>query len=148
MGEIRSASKTGVLRTFVGSCVGVALYDQHLKIASLAHIMLPDSNGQREQPGKFVDTAIPEMIRQLGQLSDGQTAHWSAKIAGGAKMFGFQSGTTIGDQNIQSVERILKHLGIPLLGKNCGGSQGRRVSFDVATGTMMIETMGCEVKRI
>jgi len=148
MGEIRSASKTGVLRTFVGSCVGVALYDQHLKIASLAHIMLPDSKGQGEKPGKFVDTAIPEMIRQLRQLSDGQTVHWAAKIAGGAKMLAFQSGATVGDQNIQSVEQILKHLDIPLLGKNCGGSQGRRVAFDVATGTMTIETMGGAVKRI
>ncbi len=27
----------------LGSCVGIALYDQQLRIGGLAHIMLPDS---------------------------------------------------------------------------------------------------------
>jgi chemotaxis protein CheD len=142
MGEIGSAHDTGVLRTFVGSCVGVALYNRRLKIACLAHIMLPESKGRSSQPGKFADTAIPEMLRQLKQLSHGQTVRWSAKMAGGAKMFAFQSGMTVGEQNILAVEQILGNLDIPLLGRCCGGTQGRRIALDVATGTMTIETMG------
>ena len=148
MGEIGSAHDTGVLRTFVGSCVGVALYNPHLKIACLAHIMLPESKGRSGQPGKFADTAIPEMIQQLNQLSHGQTVRWSAKMAGGAKMFAFQSGMTVGDQNILAVEHILGDLDIPLLGKCCGGTLGRRIALDVATGTMTIETMGGEPETI
>ena len=63
IGEIGVGRDQGQLRTFVGSCVGLALYDRRIRIAGLAHIMLPDSQGAGTPAGKYVDTAIPEMLR-------------------------------------------------------------------------------------
>lgn len=147
MGGIGVGHDDGLLRTFVGSCVGVAIYNRRRKLASLAHVMLPESRGRSSQPGKFVDTAIPEMLRQLEKLCGGESVRWSAKIAGGAKMFAFQSGMTIGDQNVAAIEQILAQLDIPILAKCCGGEQGRRIALEIATGTMTIETMGAEPQR-
>lgn len=142
IGEIGVGRESGQLRTFVGSCVGLALYDRRKRIASLAHIMLPDSKGIGTPVGKYADTAIPEMLKQLESLAQGEPLRLSAKMAGGAKMFSFQSGLTIGDQNVAAIEAILGRLGIPLLARECGGERGRRLSFDIASADMTIETLG------
>ena len=147
MGELGVGQTDGLLRTFVGSCVGVTIYNRRWKLAGLAHVMLPESRGQNSQPGKFADTAIPEMLRQLEKLSGGKKIRWSAKIAGGAKMFAFQTDTTIVDLNVAAIERILAKLDIPILAKCCGGKQGRRIAVEIATGTMTVETIGAEPQR-
>lgn len=142
MGEIGVAKGNGSLRTFVGSCVGLAIYCQREKVAGLAHIVLPDSKGKGEPAGKYADTAIPETIRLLEDLVGRRGLRLSAKVVGGAKMFAFHKGITIGDQNVAAVERILGDCGIPVLARCCGGEKGRRVSLDVSTGAIRVETMG------
>jgi chemotaxis protein CheD len=148
MGEIGVAQGDGFLRTFVGSCVGLAIYCQREKVAGLAHIVLPDSKGKGEPAGKYADTAIPETIRLLEKLVGRQGLRLSAKMVGGAKMFAFQKGTTIGDQNVVAVERILSDCGIPVLARCCGGEKGRRVSLDVGTGAIRVETLGFPEERL
>ena len=51
----------------LGSCIGIALYDKSLKIAGLAHIMLPDSTQFKSpnNPMKFADLAIPILIEKM-----------------------------------------------------------------------------------
>jgi chemotaxis protein CheD len=104
--------------------------------------MLPDSKGDLSQPGRYADTAIPEMMRLLRDTMGGLNLRLAAKMVGGAKMFAFQSGVTVGDQNVAAVERILQGLGIPVLARDCGGERGRRVSFDITNGEMRVETLG------
>lgn len=138
MGEIAVASDSGTLRTLVGSCVSVALYDPGLRLAGLAHILLPESHGRTEEPGRFADTAIAELLRQLNKLSRDKQPHWKANIAGGAAMFPGHEKVTVGTQNIAAVETLLRKNRIPIVAKACGGEQGRRVSIDVATGSMNV----------
>ena len=52
----------------LGSCVGICLYDKNLKLAGLAHIMLPDSTaitGGAATRAKFADTAIVDMVEAM-----------------------------------------------------------------------------------
>jgi chemotaxis protein CheD len=143
MGEIAVARDEGSLRTLLGSCLGVALYDRRLKAAALAHIVLPESRGQRENLGKFADTAIPEMIRLLTALFRDQPLKLTAKIAGGANMFAVHgAAATIGQQNMSAVERLLEIQKITIIGRHLGGTQGRRMALDVATGVVTIDVVG------
>jgi len=142
MGEIGVARDGGVLRTFLGSCVGLALYDRRRKIAGLAHVVLPDSRGQGNQPGRYADTAIKELLTRLRELAQGEPLQVTAKLAGGAKMFGFQTGVTVGDQNVRAIEQLLSAEGIAIIGRCCGGEHGRRMSLDVASGIVTIQTVG------
>lgn len=142
MGEVRVGRDGDTLRTFLGSCVGLALFDRRRRIAGLAHIVLPDSRGQGTPPGKYADTAIRHTIALLETLAAGQTLHLVAKLAGGAKMFPFQTGPTVGDQNVQAVERLLAAVGIAVVGRCCGGEHGRHMTLEVATGIVWIDTVG------
>ena len=147
MGEMAVAMNDGVLRTLLGSCIGLALYDRRHKVAGLAHIVLPDSRGKATMPGKFVDTAIPALIRDMEELAGG-SLKLTAKIAGGASMFSTSVAKNIGSENIAASENLLRELRIPIVGQHCGGEQGRRMTLDTATGSVLLEIVGTDPIRI
>jgi chemotaxis protein CheD len=145
MGEIAVARNGGTLRTLLGSCLGLALYERRLKVGALAHIVLPDSLGRTERPGKFADTAVPAMIHGLQDLVGEGPLKLRAKIAGGANMFATaDAGNTVGAQNVMAIERILRELRIPIAARHCGGEQGRKMTFDLTTGLVTIDIVGEE----
>lgn len=143
MGEMAVARDREVLRTLLGSCVGLALYDRRQKTGGLAHIVLPYAQGNTDRPGKYVDTAIPALIAAMQPLAKDEL-QLTAKIAGGASMFSTSIAAKIGDQNIEACQQLLKQLGIPIVAKNCGGSQGRKMALNTHDGTVQIEFVGQE----
>jgi chemotaxis protein CheD len=134
----------GLLRTFLGSCIGIALHDRRLRVAGLAHVVLPEAQGRVEEPGKYADTAIPELLRRMRVVAGGGVLRPAAKLVGGARMFAFQSGVLVGERNLAAVERILAELGIPVLARSCGGTKGKRMSLDVVSGVVTVEAVGSE----
>jgi chemotaxis protein CheD len=145
MGAFGVSQDSGILRTLLGSCVGLVLYERRLKIGGLAHIVLPKAPAVRsDTPGKFVDTAVPALIRKMEALAGVTTLKLSAKLAGGANMFNTTTTKTIGEQNIEATERVLEELRIPVLARHLGGEQGRRMTLDIATGTVTIDVVGAE----
>ena len=71
----------------LGSCIGVVMIDTPAHVAGLAHVMLPESGGERSAKGKFADTAVPELLTRvlaLGAVRD----RLRVAITGGAAMFG------------------------------------------------------------
>ena len=142
MGDFAVSANDGVLRTLLGSCIGLALYDHTHKVGGLAPIVLPQSRDPGGPAGKFVDTAIPALYAQMETLA-GRSLKPTARI-GGANMFSTTVIETIGTQNIEATERLLGELRIPLLGRHCGGEKGRRMSLDTSTGVITIEIVGSD----
>ena len=74
-----------------------------------------------------------------------------AKIAGGAQMFQFSTGSDlmrIGPRNVEAVKRVLNQLGIELVAEDCGGNNGRTIEFNPKTGLLLIRTVNKGVKEI
>jgi chemotaxis protein CheD len=145
MGGIAVSQREGILRTLLGSCVGVALYERRFKLAGLAHIVMPDSTGREPSLGKYADTAIPETIRQMAILAFGAKLSLTAKIAGGANMFSHvtpNNTNTVGQQNILAVEMALANFQIPIVARHLGGTIGRRMVVDVGSGNVQVHMVG------
>jgi len=141
IGEIGFGTDTECLRTFVGSCVAIVLHDPTAKAAALAHVQLPTSiNQPASDLGRYADTAIPELIRQLRQKSNGVMS-MVAHIAGGADMFPVSSARSIGRLNIDAVKGLLSSHRIPVITDDCGGTLARRLVFDIPTGRLRIELL-------
>ncbi|MCU0706778.1 MAG: chemotaxis protein CheD [Pirellula sp.] len=151
MAQIGVAMERGILRTLLGSCVGVVLYERKIKLLGLAHVVMPDSQGRSQPVGKYADTAIPETIRRMKELSGVSRLTLSAKIAGGANMFAHvipAPTRPIGDQNMAAIEQILKALDIPIVGRHLGGTAGRRLVVDAGSGTVEVHMIGQPTIRI
>jgi len=151
MAGIGVAQNHGTLRTLLGSCVGVALFERKLKLIGLAHIVMPDSLGRNQPAGKYADTAIPETICQMKRLAGNVQLSLTAKIVGGANMFAHVltiNSNTIGDQNIAAVEKSLAALQIPILARHLGGTFGRRMVIDVESSNVQIHVVGQTVVQL
>lgn len=142
----------GITTLGLGSCVGVAIRDTVNKVGGLAHVMLPDSTAIRNNSNiaKFADTGVAELVRIMEQ-NGAKRSRMVAKIAGGAKMFSFNSDSTmmqVGDRNVEGVKKKLKELGIRLLAQDTGLNYGRTVEFFPETGDFVIKAVGKPVKTI
>ncbi len=144
--QVKTGAKPTVLRTILGSCIGICIYDRMKKIGGLAHILLPNDSTGGKNPEKYADTAIPLLINRL--LKDGAKKEFmSAKIVGGASMFKFESNITlgqIGDRNIEETKKLLDKAGIPILVEDTGGSTGRVINFFLDDGHLKVRAAGKE----
>ena len=130
----------------LGSCVGIAIRDPHLKKGGLVHIMLPDSTQIRgsNNIAKFADTGIEELVRMM-EKEGCVRRRMEAKIAGGAQMFNLKTKSDlsgVGMRNVEAVKKKLKELGIPLLAEDTGKDYGRTVVFYPEDGQYEIRAVG------
>ena len=118
----------------LGSCIGLTIYDETLKIGAMVHIMLPDSAGRQDRPGKYADTAIPLLLKELNALGC-KNRSLVAKMAGGACMFEyFGANLNIGVRNAEKVRTLLAEHNIRLVNEDIGGKVGRSVTFLPGSG--------------
>jgi chemotaxis protein CheD len=144
--QIRYSSSPSVLRTILGSCVGICIYDRVKKIGGMAHVLLPTSQKTNITPEKYADTAIPLLVREMLKIG-ARKENLSAKITGGASMFKFGSNIAlgqIGDRNVEQTKLELQKLGIPIVVEEVGGNLGRVIDFFLTDGHMKVKAGGQE----
>jgi chemotaxis protein CheD len=144
--QLKIAKDQSVLRTILGSCVGICIYDRMKKIGGLAHVLLPLDTAKGAIPEKYADTAVPLLVQML--IKEGAKKEFlSAKIAGGASMFKFDQNVTlgqIGDRNVEETKKILEKLQIPILEIDTGGNAGRVIDFYINDGHLKVKASGKE----
>ncbi|MNK70710.1 Chemoreceptor glutamine deamidase CheD [compost metagenome] len=131
---LSDSPKTSFVVPGLGSCIALVLYEPGLRLAGMAHVLLPDSSqaASVEAPGKFADTAVPRLIADL-VARGAKPGALVAKMAGGAQMFKGGPSLSIGERNIEAVTRALSASQVPLLASDVGGTLGRSIRYEVAT---------------
>lgn len=128
----------------LGSCVGICLYDPVIKIAGMAHILLPDSEAFPNDKNmlKFADTSLEMMLKEM-VFSGSAKSRIVAKIAGGAQLFAHDSkneNMRIGDRNVKAVKKKLNELNIRLISEDTGLNYGRTLEFHAVDGMVKISS--------
>lgn len=137
----------------VGSCIVIVLYDRLMHIGGMAHAILPHMRLQvdsavfhdRDDMGrrfvKYADQAVDTLVEEIIELG-GTPAHTVAKLVGGAHMFALLEGDQhgIGWENTIAARESLAQRGIVIETEVVGGTVGRNVRFDCATGIVEITT--------
>ena len=113
----------------LGSCIGLTIYDRDLHIGAMVHIMLPDSSGRTDRPGKYADTAIPLLLGMLAEKGSHRSS-LVIRMAGGACMFEyFGNNLNIGERNAERVRAVLAEQHLRITAEEVGGKIGRTVAF-------------------
>jgi len=149
MAELAVVENSRLLKTTLGSCVGVILHDAKKSIGGLAHIMLPQQLGRDSSVGKYAETAIPALLSRVLKRG-GSRKDLRAYLVGGANMFKFSGDrkiATVGEKNIESTKQILRELEIPVAFEDTGGEQGKTLLFDNHTGEIAVRTLNKMVRK-
>ena len=128
----------------LGSCVAVAVHDVDEGVGGLLHAMLPEADGPVENPAKYVDSGLDEMLSAMVRLG-ASPANLTAKLAGGSAMLDLSIGDGVGARNVAAAERALADADVELLASETGGDNGRSVSFSPASGDVTIDRVDAEV---
>lgn len=154
MADLNVIQQTGLIRTSgLGSCVGLTMYDSVLRVAGMAHVMLPTSSIARDgelNVAKYADTALPRLLEELLKMGS-RKSNLVAKMAGGSQMFAFGGNNDtmrIGPRNTESCKATLVELGIPLIGEDTGGNYGRTIELDCSTGILYIRSVQMGAKEL
>lgn len=132
-----TAERDLVISTILGSCVAVCLFDRAKGIAGMNHFVLPMDlrSGQRKeseeawQSGNYGLPSLEQMLAELTKLGT-ISAHLEAKIFGGARVIETYY-TDISQANVDFAESYLEKKGIPIVSRDVGGTQGRKIFFDL-----------------
>jgi chemotaxis protein CheD len=126
MGEIAATQHASdvLVGLGLGSCIGLVIVDDRGPVAAMAHVVLPESNGSAAAAGKFADTAVPQLIREVTAIG-ATRSRLSAVIVGGAQMFAAAGKLDVGNRNEQAVRDGLQAHGIPVRAAATGGNSGR-----------------------
>lgn len=143
IGDFKIGEASAVVKTFLGSCVGICFYDKNKKIGALLHIMLPTSQENRGniKLAKYADTGIRETIRVLVAKHGVDEKSLVAKIFGGAKVIK-GAAQDIGKANIKKVKELLKDRNINIIKEKTGGEKGYKIIFNIATGEVRCQIYG------
>lgn len=147
--EITLSKSPNILRTTLGSCIGVVLYQPDAKIGAIAHIMLardPIGRDKLKNPAKYGETALPRLIKIM-EDEGCKLGSYSARLFGAASMFKNISSNflqNIGENNISLVRDFLNERKIPILVEDVGGHEGRTISLFLDDGRVLLKKAGME----
>ncbi len=153
MADLNTCKTPDAITTLgLGSCIGVVLYDPRKKICGMVHVMLPDSTATKnnDNVAKFADTGIKQLIAELEKLGVTRSS-LSAKIAGGAQMFAFNTNNDmlrVGIRNAEAVRKVLASFNIRIISEDCGANYGRTIEFYPETSELYIKAIGKPLKII
>ena len=150
LGDLFVSKADDLVAYSLGSCVGICLWDPVVRVAAMAHVVLPSAPaGAVALPGKFGDTAVPALLAALARAG-AQKSRLQCKIAGGAAVLSIGGGGSlpkIGARNVEAVKAALAQANIRVLGEQTGGNQGRTVRLVPATGRVLVRTVrGTEIE--
>jgi chemotaxis protein CheD len=124
----------------LGSCVALSIWDPRVRVAGLAHFMLP-SGPLTHPPVKFVDSGLPQFFSEFTRRG-GDLRRAQMKAAGGAAMLAVMASTMeIGKRNAEALQTALRSHGLRLHGSDLGGKAGRTVQLDGATGRLLVKSV-------
>lgn len=141
-GDLVFSKKPVVLKTVLGSCVAVCLYDTEHRWGAMCHYLLPIAPSDLHRSTKYGDIAIKVLLHRFLVKHEAKRENLVATIIGGAFIvFDEREVFFIGDRNIEVAQNLLKKEGIRILAMHTGGEFGRRVIFNTATNKLMVNSL-------
>lgn len=138
--QMHAATAPCAIRTLLGSCVAVCLWDPGARVGGAVHYLLPRGRHSNGEAGRYGTLAIPALIRALCALGASRAA-LKAKLFGGARVLPALhpvNGASLGDQNAAVARELLAAENVPVMGSDLGGDYGRRILFHVEDGAAWV----------
>lgn len=146
-GESKLSTEPILLRTVLGSCVGVVFWAPEWGIGALCHPMLPRLPSRAQDDGdarrRYVDFAIREMVHKIDTLGVPREAV-QVKLFGGADVLQVpidKRHPTVGKMNREVADTVLAAEGLRVVASSLGGTRGIHIMFHTGTGEVLLRRL-------
>jgi len=142
------STKSLILHAYLGTCVGVALYDTEAGVGGLIHLLLPEpiSQGETFHPEKYASIGFPIFLKALYDAG-ASPEKLKACIAGGAlvgplKNYDFE--LDIGGRTVECVMQFITDEKIQIEKSETGGFFTCCLSINMQNWNCRIEPIGID----
>jgi chemotaxis protein CheD len=148
-GESHLVTEPAIMRTLLGSCVGITFLAPRLGIGALCHAMLPcypakpDSDTSLAAGRRYVDFTIRDLARQF-DARGALRSEVQVKVFGGADVLmvaNEASRPTVGRLNCEAAIRVLHDEGFDVIASSLGGTSGVNIQFHTGTGEVLLRRL-------
>ena len=148
-GESHLARSPAIIRTILGSCVGVSLWSAKLGAGALCHAQLPRCPTPSRVPlslavgRRYVDFAIRDLARQFDNLGAARS-EIQVKLFGGADVLlvtNAASRPTVGRLNCEAAIEVVEAEGFKVTASSLGGTSGLNIQFNTKTGEILLRRL-------
>jgi chemotaxis receptor (MCP) glutamine deamidase CheD len=142
IGGVHASREPVVVRTLLGSCIAVCLWDPEGQIGGMNHFLLPTGEGAAHESARFGVHAMDRLIGAMMKLG-ADRRRVVAKVFGGAHVLDVvESPLGVPQRNVAFIREFLDHDGIPMVAEDLGGRQPRDVRFFTASGRVRLRRIG------
>ncbi|HVT12741.1 MAG TPA: chemotaxis protein CheD [Fimbriimonadaceae bacterium] len=138
IGDVHAAQSTVAIRTILGSCIGVCLYDPFVRAGGMNHFMLPGEDPNDMCCGKYGLHAMELLMNacmKLGALP----SRLQIKVFGGANMLSQPAlEASVSSRNIDFIRSYLETEGFCPVALDLGGVCAREIYFFPDTGKTLV----------
>jgi chemotaxis protein CheD len=150
-GEAYLARQPAIIRTILGSCVGVTFWNGRIGVGALCHAQLPrcptnPATALTAEAGRrFVDFAIRDIAREFEELG-ARRGEVQVKLFGGADVLVVSEEAarrpTVGRLNYEAAIEVAQAAGLQVIAASVGGRSGLHIRFDTRTGEVLLRRLG------
>lgn len=134
-----------VVKTLLGSCVGVTLWHPKRKMGGMCHFLLPErKRGANELlDGRYGEEAVELLVREIRKAGV-KPSEFEAQLYGGADTMPDEDHlkTQVGERNVEKAWGLIDQHGFQLMAVDVGGNEPRSVSLDLVQGAVALRRGG------
>lgn len=143
IGGVFATDREAVIRTVLGSCIAVCLYDPISRVGGMNHFMLPspeDSN-ERHDLTRFGVNAMEVLIGSCQRLGARRDRLLAKLFGGGHVLNTANHEQSVPVRNIAFIEEFVNDEGLRVVSRDLGGSLPRRVHFYPHSGKVLVKRL-------
>lgn len=144
-GEFYFGREYKTIKTLLGSCVAITMWNKRLKIGGMCHYKLPRRlfSAAKGLDGNYGDEAFLLFMKNLNQYML-KPEDMTVGVFGAGNMFSKivkSDENSIGVKNIKLAHQILSKQGFVITHESLGGSVSRTISLDVVSGVVTVQRL-------
>ena len=140
IGGVAASAEPCVMRTVLGSCVSVCLYDPITQIGGINHFLLPGAGNEEGLATRFGVHAMELLINAI-MRHGGDRRRLSAKVFGGGNVLTGLTSPTVGELNSAFALEFLATERIPILARRLGGVDPVQLRYHTDTSQTWVRRL-------
>lgn len=136
-GHLFVTSQSTSIGLVVGSGVAVSLYDPVRGTGGMCHFVHPSTRDRENATPRFGNVAVSILCKMM--IEEGSdVSDLVAQVFGGGYPKEKPTQRNLGVRSVQVAEKVLHRYGIAIASADIGGTIGRKVIFDTASGSIIV----------
>jgi chemotaxis protein CheD len=141
-GRVYATREAATLRTILGSCVAICLFDPGLPAGGMNHYLLPHRMGDFGESTRFGPPALARLIAAMLDLGS-RKSRLQAKVFGGACVLqpAPTGASDLGSKNAALAFDLLAEERIPVIAHDVGGGRSRKLLYRTDDGAAFVRRL-------